>query len=381
MLSECVALLLAGGKGTRLCELTNDKAKPFVSFGSKYKLIDFPLSNLSNSGIKKIGIITQYCPYELCEYISDGRTWNFCKENGGVSILSPFENKTGKYFFNGTADAVYRNINFIKKKYKYVMILSADHIYNTDYNSMIKEHIEKKADMTVFCIDVPEKETHRFGIMTVDECGYVNSFEEKPQNSKSSLASMGIYIFNTEILINYLLLDSKKAASSHDFGKDIIPAMIKDKRKIYAYKYYGYWRDVGSIEALWAANRDLLKSEIRYELFSRNNKVMGNSTPLSCVYVGENGIMADCISSGKAKVMGNVQNSIIFDGAIIEAGAEVFDSIVFENAIVHSGAKVNYSIINEGCEVDYNEKIGTPISPTSEITVINKKKKTKETNL
>ena len=280
--TECVAMILAGGQGSRLGALTKNIAKPAVPFGGKYRIIDFPLSNCANSGIETVGVLTQYRPLELHTYLSTGEAWNLDRKNGGVYILPPYARDKGADWYRGTADAIYQNINFINKANpKYVLILSGDHIYTMDYSWMLEEHKMKKAQATIGVIKVPMKEASRFGIMSTDKSGRITKFAEKPAQPESNLASMGIYVFDWDFLREYLEEDAKKEDTSHDFGKDIIPKMLADNARLYSYAFEGYWKDVGTIDSLWEANMDLLKDKQPFDMNGILNAVAGKSAYIS----------------------------------------------------------------------------------------------------
>ncbi|MBE7054175.1 MAG: glucose-1-phosphate adenylyltransferase [Ruminococcaceae bacterium] len=359
---ECIAMLLAGGQGSRLKVLTENTAKPAVPFGGKYRIIDFPLSNCINSGIDTVGILTQYQPLELNNYIGNGRPWGLDRNFGGAHILPPYSKSKKSEWYKGTANAIYQNMHFIDiYNPEYVLILSGDHIYKMDYNKMLKFHKEKGAECTIAVLDVPLKEASRFGIMKTDDAkdgDKITAFEEKPKKPTSTKASMGIYIFNWKILKQYLIEDEENPKSSNDFGKDIIPRLLEDKKGLYAYQFDGYWKDVGTISSLWEANMDLLdpKSDIKlkdkkFKIYSRNYaqppSLITKSANITNSYVAEGSI-----------VKGNVKNSIIFTGCVIDEFAEISDSVVMPNTHIGSNASVKYSIIGENVTVEKKCKIG-----------------------
>lgn len=364
---ECVAMLLAGGQGSRLYALTSNIAKPAVSFGAKYRIIDFPLSNCINSGIDTVGVLTQYQPLVLNEYVGNGQPWDLDRTFGGVHILSPYEAKTDTSWYKGTANAIYQNIRFMKMyDPEYVLILSGDHIYKMDYDKMLAAHKEAKADCTIACMEVPLKEASRFGILNTNPDGSIYEFEEKPAKPKSNLASMGIYIFTASKLFKYLEEDDKDPKSEKDFGKNILPNMLKAGEKMQSYRFEGYWKDVGTISSLWEANMDLLGLIPNFELNDRNNVVHSRSPLAPPVFVqGE--IKNSLVATG-GEVDGKVINSVIGTSCIIEEGAEVIDSVLLGNITVKAGAKINYSIIDEEVEIGENAVIGAPIKEASKLS-------------
>ncbi len=375
---ECVAMLLAGGQGSRLYALTSNIAKPAVSFGAKYRIIDFPLSNCINSGIDTVGVLTQYQPLVLNEYVGNGQPWDLDRTFGGVHILSPYEAKTDTSWYKGTANAIYQNIRFMKMyDPEYVLILSGDHIYKMDYDKMLTAHKENKADCTIACMQVPIKEASRFGILNTNPDGTIYEFEEKPAKPKSDLASMGIYIFTADKLFKYLEADDKDPKSEKDFGKNILPAMLKAGEKMLSYRFEGYWKDVGTINSLWEANMDLLGVIPNFDLNDRDNVIHSRSPLAPPVYVqGE--VVNSLVATG-GDVEGKVVNSVIGTNCIIEKGAEVIDSVLLGDITVKAGAKINYSIIDEDVIIGENAKIGAPIAEarksegkTSGITVLGK---------
>lgn len=375
---ECVAMLLAGGQGSRLYALTSNIAKPAVSFGAKYRIIDFPLSNCINSGIDTVGVLTQYQPLVLNEYVGNGQPWDLDRTFGGVHILSPYEAKTDTSWYKGTANAIYQNIRFMKMyDPEYVLILSGDHIYKMDYDKMLTAHKENKADCTIACMQVPIKEASRFGILNTNPDGTIYEFEEKPAKPKSDLASMGIYIFTADKLFKYLEADDKNPESEKDFGKNILPAMLKAGEKMLSYRFEGYWKDVGTISSLWEANMDLLGVIPNFDLNDRDNVIHSRSPLAPPVYVqGE--VVNSLVATG-GDVEGKVVNSVIGTNCIIEKGVEVIDSVLLGDITVKAGAKINYSIIDEDVIIGENAKIGAPIAEarksegkTSGITVLGK---------
>lgn len=369
---ETVAMLLAGGAGTRLGVLTRDVAKPAVPFGGKYRIIDFTLSNCINSGIDTIGVLTQYQPFELNQYIGNGQPWDLDRVNGGVFVLPPYM-RTGNSgeWYKGTANAIYQNINFIKGyNPEYVLILSGDHIYKMDYDKMLDEHKKKNADCTIAVINVSIDEAKRFGIMKTDEEGRITEFFEKPKNPVSTKASMGIYIFNWQRLKEYLIADEEDKTSSNDFGKNIIPNMLADGLNLYAYEFDGYWKDVGTVGSLWQANMDLLDansginlSDGAWKIYARNM-----AEPPQCVHSGAK--VVNTLMSEGCVISGEVKHSILSQKVTVEEGAIVEDSILFPGVVVKKGAIVRYSIVDSGVVVGEGARVGEENATLDEIAVI-----------
>ncbi len=373
---ECVAMLLAGGQGSRLYALTSNIAKPAVSFGSKYRIIDFPLSNCINSGIDTVGVLTQYQPLVLNEYIGNGQPLDLDRTFGGVHILSPYEAKTDTSWYKGTANAIYQNIRFMKMyDPEYVLILSGDHIYKMDYDKMLTAHKEANADCTIACMEVPWEEAPRFGILNTNHDGSIYEFEEKPKKPKSNLASMGIYIFTASKLFKYLELDEADPKSEKDFGKNVLPAMLNAGEKMNSYRFEGYWKDVGTIASLWEANMDLLGTVPRFQLMDQD-RVIQSRSPLAPPAFIEGEVVNSIVATG-CEIEGKVVNSVIGTDCIIEEGAYVADSVLMGNITVKSGAKINYSIIDEDVTIgekavvgDVREKALKVESKTSGIAVL-----------
>ena len=358
---ECVAMLLAGGQGSRLYALTSNIAKPAVAFGAKYRIIDFPLPNCINSGIDTVGVLTQYQPLVLNEYVGNGQPWDLDRTFGGVHILSPYEAKKDTSWYKGTANAIYQNIRFMKMyDPEYVLILSGDHIYKMDYDKMLAAHKETKADCTIACMQVPMEEASRFGILNTNKDGSIYEFEEKPKKPKSNLASMGIYIFTAEKLFKYLELDEADRDSEKDFGKNVLPAMLKAGEKMFSYKFEGYWKDVGTITSLWEANMDLLGMVPNFELRDQN-RVIHSRSPLALPAFVEGEVLNSIVATG-GDIEGKVVNSVIGTNCVIEKGAEVNDCVLMGNITVKAGAKLNYAIIDEEVEIGENAIVGAPIS-------------------
>lgn len=358
-MKECISMLLAGGQGSRLYALTKKLAKPAVPFGGKYRIIDFPLSNCVNSGIDTVGILTQYQPLELNEYIGNGQPWDLDRVHGGVHVLPPYQTATGSDWYKGTANAIYQNINFIDRyNPEYVLILSGDHIYKMDYAKMLAFHKEKNADCTIAVLEVSWEEASRFGIMTANENSEIIKFEEKPKEPKSNLASMGIYIFTWEKLRQYLTQDEADKTSSNDFGKNIIPNMLADKQAMVAYPFEGYWKDVGTIDSLWEANMDLLNPNMPLDVWDPAWKIYSRTSGNPCHHVGSSAAIDNSMITEGCNVNGRVENSILFAGVEVEKGAVISDSILMPGAKVESGAQVHYSIIAEDVIIKKGAVVG-----------------------
>lgn len=352
-------MLLAGGQGSRLYALTQDMAKPAVPYGGKYRIIDFPLSNCVNSGIDTVGVLTQYQPLVLNDYIGTGQPWDLDKIHGGVHGLPPYQTALGAQWYKGTANAIYQNINFIDRyNPEYVVILSGDHIYKMDYSKMLKFHKEKKADCTIAVLDVPLEEASRFGIMTADENSVIVNFEEKPKEPKSTLASMGIYIFNWDKLKSYLIANENDETASKDFGKDIIPNMLRDGQRMIAYPFDGYWKDVGTLDSLWEANMDLLNPNIPLDLYDPEWKIYCRNPIMPPQYIGPDAAVENSMIAEGCEVHGTVDFSVIFTGVTIEKGAIVRDSIIMPGSVIKSGAVIEYAIIGENTTVCENAFVG-----------------------
>lgn len=370
---ECIAMLLAGGQGSRLYELTQQTAKPAVSFGGKYKIIDFPLSNCINSGIDTVGVLTQYQPLALNEYIGNGAPWDLDRSRGGLSVLPPYQGKKRSDWYKGTANAIYQNINFIKRyNPEYVLILSGDHIYKMDYSLMLEQHKETGAACTVATISVPMSEASRFGICNTNEDGSIYEFEEKPAHPKNNQASMGIYIFTTDVLIKYLEADEADPNSSNDFGKNIIPALLSNHEKIYAYKFSGYWKDVGTIGSLWEANMDLLGDSPALDLSNKDFRVFSRNTARAPQFVGDEAHIVNSMIAEGCIIYGEVVNSILSAGVVVEHGAVIRDSVIMEDVYVAKNSTVSYSIIDSETVVGEGVSVGKAKGENSDICVIAK---------
>ena len=356
---EWIAMLLAGGQGSRLYALTREIAKPAVPFGGKYRIIDFPLSNCVNSGIDTVGVLTQYQPLQLNEYLGNGQPWDLDRIHGGVYVLPPYQKSSNSDWYTGTANAIYQNINFINRyDPEYVVILSGDHIYKMDYSKMLEFHKEKNADCTIAVMEVPWEEASRFGIMACDEDNKIYEFAEKPKEPKSNLASMGIYIFSWKKLKQYLEEDEANPESANDFGKNIIPNMLANNERMYAYAFQGYWKDVGTIDSLWEANMDLLNPKVPLDLYDDSWKIYARSPVLPPQYVAPGAVTDNSMVSEGCIVEGELDFSILFPGAIVEKGAIIHDSIIMPNSVVKAGAVVEYSIVAEDVVIGENAKIG-----------------------
>lgn len=356
---EMIAMLLAGGQGSRLGVLTNDVAKPAIPFGGKYRIIDFPLSNSINSGVDTIGVLTQYRPLELNTYIGSGQPWDLDRLYGGVFILPPYVKGKGGEWYKGTANAIYQNMQFIDLYHPdYVLILSGDHIYKMNYDLMLSYHKEKNADCTIAVIQVPWEEASRFGVMNADHELRITEFEEKPKEPKSNLASMGVYIFSWAKLREYLMKDEQDKSSENDFGKNIIPAMIRANENLFAYEFKGYWKDVGTIDSLWEANMDVLNPDVPLELDDPPWRIYSRSSNLPPQYIGEHSNLINSTIAEGCVVDGTVENSILFPGVTVKAGAVVSNSILMPGVLVEEEAVVEYSIIATDAQIGQLAKIG-----------------------
>ena len=357
--TECVAMLLAGGQGSRLGVLTKKIAKPAVPYGGKYRIIDFPLSNCANSGIDTVGILTQYQPLALADYVGSGKHWDLDRQSGGVHILPPYQQISGADWYKGTANAIYQNINFIERyDPEYVLILSGDHIYKMDYSKMIEQHKATQSDCTISVIEVPMEEAPRFGIINANPDGSIYEFEEKPKAPKSNLASMGIYVFNWDKLRKYLTEDEEKEDSSNDFGKDILPAMLADGCKMSVYRFADYWKDVGTIESLWDANLELLNPKIDLNLADPKWKIYSGIQGLPPQYVSDNAEMENSLVTVGCNVYGKLDFSVLFENVTVEEGATVEYSLIMPGSHIKKGAVVRYAIVAEDTVIEENAVIG-----------------------
>lgn len=367
---ECVAMLLAGGQGSRLYTLTEKTAKPAVSFGGKYKIIDFTMSNCVNSGIYTVGVLTQYQPLALNEYIGNGEPWDLDRNDGGVTVLPPYQAKDSADWYKGTANAIYQNLEFIKRyDPDYVLVLSGDHIYKMDYSLMLKAHMKTKADCTIAVLEVPLEEASRFGIMNTDEEGRIVEFEEKPKEPKSTKASMGIYIFGRRLLEEYLERDENDPNSSKDFGKNIIPSMLNDGLKMYAYPFKGYWKDVGTIQSLWEANMDLLGPDAKFDLHNKSWRIFARNNADPPHFIGSYAKVMNSLITEGCEIQGIVENSVLFNGVKVARGAYIKDSVIMSGVTIGEGSTVNYSIIDGDTKIGAGSTVGRP-KDTSEIVVV-----------
>ncbi len=352
MKKECIAMLLAGGQGSRLYVLTGDMAKPAVPFGGKYRIIDFPLSNCTNSGIDTVGVLTQYRPLELNSYIGSGLPWDLDGSTGGVHILPPYQGAKGGTWYKGTANAIYQNLGFIDMHDpEYVVILSGDHIYKMDYSDMLARHKAANAACTISVMEVPWAEAPRFGIMSVDGDDMITEFAEKPKEPKSNLASMGIYVFSWKALRQYLIDDENTEGSENDFGKNIIPSMLANNERMAAYRFAGYWKDVGTLESLWDANMDMLAPESGLDLRDRSWPIYARSVSAPPAFLGENSAVAHSAVNRGSVLEGVVENSVLSQNVTVGEGAAVRYSVLFPNVEVAPGAVVEYAILGEGCKI------------------------------
>ncbi len=356
---QCIAMLLAGGQGSRLGILTATMAKPAIPYGGKYRIIDFPLSNCTNSAIDVVGVLTQYQPLELNAYIGSGSPWDLDLAHGGVYVLPPYvKGKQGEWY-SGTANAIYQNMGFIEQfDPEYVLILSGDHIYKMDYNAMLHAHMEKNADATIAVRDVPWEEASRFGIMNTRDDNAIYEFEEKPKQPKSNKASMGVYIFTWEKLRKYLNQDAADAKSSNDFGKNIIPAMLADQQRMFAYDFDGYWKDVGTIESLWEANMDLLKKPMPINLYDKSWRIYGRNAGMAPHFIADGASVRESLITEGCEVYGRVEHSVVFSGVKVMQGASLLDSVVMPGAVVERGAQVRRAIVAESAVIGAGAIVG-----------------------
>ena len=366
MAKEMIAMLLAGGQGSRLYALTEKLAKPAVPFGGKYRIIDFPISNCVNSGIDTVGVLTQYQPLVLNEYIGNGQPWDLDRLYGGIHVLPPYQKASGSDWYKGTANAIYQNISFIERyDPEYVIILSGDQICKQDYNEFLKFHKEKGAEFSVAVMEVPWDEAGRFGLMVTDENDRITEFQEKPKNPKSNLASMGIYIFNWDILKKYLTEDEEDPNSENDFGNNIIPNLLRDNRKMYAHRFSGYWKDVGTISSLWEANMEVLDPENSgINLFDDDWKVFSRNSGMNGHKIGENAVVENSMITDGCRINGNVKHSVLFAGVRVEEGAIVEDAVIMGGTVIKAGAVVKHCIIAENVTVGEDAVVGA--MPTEE---------------
>ena len=366
---ECVAMLLAGGQGSRLYALTRRIAKPAVPYGGKYRIIDFPLSNCVNSGIETVGVLTQYQPLELNDYIGSGQPWDLDRMDAGVHVLPPYQRNKGGDWYKGTANAIYQNLDFIERyDPEYVLVLSGDHIYKMDYSKMLAAHKANNADCTIAVLDVPKEEASRFGILNTREDDSIYEFDEKPAHPKSTLASMGIYIFSWKKLRQYLIADEEDPHSQNDFGKNVLPAMLEGGERMFAYRFEGYWKDVGTIESLWEANLDLLNPHVPLDLSDPTWKIYSRTPGMPPHYLAPTAQVQNSILAEGCSVSGKVEYSVIFSGVTIEEGAEIVDSILMPGTVVRKGARVQYAILAENTEIGANARVGESPEECADLT-------------
>ncbi len=363
-------MLLAGGKGSRLSSLTINLAKPAVPFGGKYRIIDFTLSNCTNSGIDTVGVLTQYQPLVLHSYIGIGSAWDLDKRNGGVTVLPPYSESSGVRWYKGTASAIYENMNYLKQyDPEYVLILSGDHIYKMNYEEMLEHHIEKDADVTISVIEVPWDEASRFGIMNTDENLNVVEFDEKPANPKSNLASMGIYIFKWSVLREYLEMDARDPHSSHDFGKDVIPLLLDEKKSLVAYPFQGYWKDVGTVKSLWEANMDLLKENSDLNLFDYSWRIYSVNPNYPPQYISPDATVIESLINEGCVIEGKVENSVLFQGVHIGKGTEINRTVVMPEAHIGKHVYIENAIVPSGMIIP-DGAIIRPIKGAEEVILV-----------
>ena len=364
-------MLLAGGQGSRLYALTNNIAKPAVAFGAKYRIIDFPLSNCINSGIDTVGVLTQYEPLELNEYIGNGQPWDLDRTYGGVHILSPYQAKKRSSWYEGTANAIYQNSGFMKKyDPDYVLVLSGDHIYKMNYAEMLRAHIRTVAACTIAAIEVPMKEASRFGILNTRQDGSIYEFEEKPKAPKSNLASMGIYIFTAEKLYKYLEEDDRDPDSEKDFGKNILPNMLKAGEKMFSYRFKGYWKDVGTISSLWESNMDLLGEDPAFDVGDSDWKIHSRNPLAPPEYIGEKAKVGNSMIALGCEIEGTVEHSVLSSNVVVEEGAIVKDSVIMAGTVIKKNAVVTYSILDENVVVEEGASVGEDKSKAAGIAVL-----------
>lgn len=375
---HCVAMLLAGGQGSRLMVLTENTAKPAVPFGGKYRIIDFPLSNCVNSGIDTVGILTQYQPLELNEYIGNGQPWRLNRSHGGVQVLPPYAKSKKSEWYKGTANAIYQNIAFIERyDPDNVLILSGDHIYKMDYAAMLNYHIKQGADCTIAVRTVPIEEASRFGIMNTNPDGSIYEFEEKPKQPKSTNASMGIYIFKWSILKEFLIADEEDPKSENDFGKNVIPALLNAGHKLFAYEFQGYWKDVGTINSLWEANMELLGKDPAFNIYGDpGERIYARNYAKPSTYIAKESKTDNCFIAEGCEIYGNIKHSILSTGCTVQSGAIVEDSVIMPNVVIESGAVIRHAIVGEDCRICRGAVIGGAFADGEEkkISVIGKAK-------
>lgn len=358
--NQMVAMLLAGGQGSRLKALTSNTAKPAVPFGGKYKIIDFAISNAANSGIDNIGVLTQYKHFYLNEHLGLGQAWDYDRLRGGLKILSPYYTEEGGRWYKGTANAIYENIDYLDNiDPEYVLILSGDHIYKMNYDKMLDVHKKNNADVTIAVMEVDWSEASRFGIMNTDEDDNIVEFEEKPENPKSNLASMGIYIFNWKVLRRALIDDYHREGSSYDFGKDVIPALLNEDKKMVVYRFSGYWKDVGTVRSYWEANLDLIKEDNTLNIYDKNWRINTTSKNLPPQFIHPSAEIDSSLVNEACQISGKVYNSVLFDQVVVEDGAEVHKSVILPGSVIKKGAKIYNCVVNSNITIEENKTIGT----------------------
>ena len=357
--TEVVAMLLAGGQGSRLGVLTKNIAKPAVPYGGNYRIIDFPLSNCVNSGIYTVGVLTQYQPLELNDYLGNGQPWDLDRQNGGIHILSPYEAISGAEWYKGTANAIYQNINFIEKyDPEYVVILSGDHIYKMNYAKMVDFHKKNNADCTIAVLEVPWEEASRFGILATNDDDRIYEFAEKPKEPKSNKASMGVYVFSWDKLKKYLIQDENTEGSANDFGKNIIPTMLEAGERLFAFPFAGYWKDVGTIDSLWEANLDIINPNVDLDLSDTSWRIYSRNPMAPPHYIGKNAVVENSSVSEGCEIEGNVDYSVVSPNCVVEKDADVRYSVIMPGAKIKKGAKVYYSIVAEDAVIEPDAKVG-----------------------
>ncbi|PLR84458.1 glucose-1-phosphate adenylyltransferase [Bacillus canaveralius] len=367
---KCVAMLLAGGKGSRLSTLTKSLAKPAVPFGGKYRIIDFTLSNCTNSGIDTVGVLTQYQPLVLNSYIGIGSAWDLDRKDGGVTVLPPYSESSEVKWYTGTASAIYQNLNYlVQYDPEYVLILSGDHIYKMDYEQMLQYHVEKGADVTISVIEVPWAEASRFGIMNTSDDMKITQFDEKPQMPKSNLASMGIYIFNWSVLKEYLEMDDRNPESSHDFGKDVIPLLLDEKKKMYAYPFKGYWKDVGTVKSLWEANMDMLDEECQLNLFDYSWRIYSINPNHPPQYISAEADITESLVNEGCTIEGDIRKSVLFQGVTVEKGAVVKETVVMPDAVIGKNTYIEKAIVPSNIRVPDGTVI-RPVDESEEVVLV-----------
>ncbi len=370
MKKKCVAMLLAGGKGSRLSSLTKNLAKPAVPFGGKYRIIDFTLSNCANSGIETVGVLTQYQPLVLHSYIGIGSAWDLDRNDGGVTVLPPYSESSGVKWYKGTASAIFQNLNYLKQyDPEYVLILSGDHIYKMDYDKMLDYHMEKDADVSISVITVPWDEASRFGIMNTNENMDIIEFDEKPQVPKSNLASMGIYIFKWSVLKEFLEMDARNPESTNDFGKDVIPLLLEENKKVVAYPFEGYWKDVGTVKSLWEANMDLLSEESTLNMYDRNWRIYSVNPNQPPQYIAPSATIEESLLNEGCVVEGEVKHSVLFQGVLVGEGSVITDSVIMPDAVIGKNVTIDRAIVAPGMVIEDNAII-RPLKNVEDVILV-----------